>query len=488
MAARDKKNEVFVQSKGNFEEIVDLVLQLCIFKKKKICAVEKGGFCKGKTSELFFYFCSMQIPSLKSTHKQSSFKFNDMKTFLSLLFSLFCTLAALPSFAQLKVIADGKVGIGTSTPTQALEVNGQVKSTGRFFLLGANAGVNEAGVLAGFQRTTTGAAAIRFYNAPGNFDSWGTTFGLDATGGGGLFHKGNGNLLIVTQNTNSLDLGVNNVAKVRLQGSNGYVGINTMTPGFQLEVNGTAGKPGGGDWTAASDRRLKKDVKPFRDGLDKILQIEPVFFKYNGEGGLNADGKEYVGVIAQEMQKVAPYTIGTFTHKTIESALEDGNMVPTERVTDEETYLTYDGTAVTYMLVNAIKEQQRLIDEKDSKINELEERLTKLENLVANLGNANPINIQSIELSNQNSGFLLQNQPNPFNQATTIRYQLPENAKNSMLRVVDNNGRLLKEVKLSTDRQGEVLIHASELSAGTYSYSLIVDGRTVETRQMVLTK
>lgn len=411
-----------------------------------------------------------------------------MKTFLSLAFSLFFTLVTFTSFAQLKVLADGKVGIGTATPAQALEVNGQLRTTGQFILHGSNAGANEAGILTGFQRSTGGSAAIRFYNSSGNFNSWGTTFGLDPAGGGGLFHKGNGSLLIVTQNTQSMDLGVNNVAKMRLQGSDGFVGINTLTPGFQLEVNGTAGKPGGGEWTAASDKRLKKDVKPFKDGLEQILKIEPVYFKYNGEGGIKVDGKEYVGVIAQDMQKVAPYTVGTFTHKKIESALGEGNFVPTEKVIGEETYLSYDGTAVTYMLVNAIKEQQRLIDEKDVKINDLAERLERLENLVVNLGNTNPINIQSIDLSDSNSGFLLQNQPNPFNQNTTIRYQVPENAKNSILRVVDSNGRLLKEVKLNDGSKGDVIINAGELSAGTYSYSLIVDGRTIETRQMILTR
>lgn len=405
-----------------------------------------------------------------------------------LIATVLITLFSLPSFAQLKVIADGKVGIGTATPTQALEVNGQLKTTGQFILHGSNAGANEAGVLAGFQRTVAGPAAIRFYNAPGLFGTWGTTFGLDVAGGGGLFHKGNGSLLVATLNTQSMDLAVNNAAKMRIQGTDGFIGINTLAPGFQLEVNGTAAKTGGGVWSTPSDKRLKKDVKPFEDGLKQVLAIEPVFFKYNGEGGLKADGKEYIGVLAQDIQKVAPYTVSNFTHKIIESVLQEGNFVPTETVKGEETFLSYDGTAVTYMLVNAIKEHQKMIEEKDAKITALEERLNRLESIVATLGSATPgqtnLNIQTVDMN----GYLMQNQPNPFNQTTTIKYTLPKDTKNAALRVMDSNGRLLKEVKLSTDANGEVVLNAGELSSGTYSYSLVVDGRTLETRQMILTK
>jgi 3-deoxy-D-arabino-heptulosonate 7-phosphate (DAHP) synthase len=52
-----------------------------------------------------------------------------------------------------------------------------------------------------------------------------------------------------------------------------------------------------------------------------------------------------VGIIAQEMKEIAPYTIGSFK--------------------DEETnidYLNYDANAVTYILINAVQEQQLIID------------------------------------------------------------------------------------------------------------------------------
>ena len=37
-------------------------------------------------------------------------------------------------------------------------------------------------------------------------------------------------------------------------------------------------------------------------------QINPIWFRYNGKAGLPTD-KKYVGVIAQEIEKIAPYLI-----------------------------------------------------------------------------------------------------------------------------------------------------------------------------------
>lgn len=126
----------------------------------------------------------------------------------------------------------------------------------------------------------------------------------------------------------------------------GEVGIGTITPGFLLEVNGTAGKPGGGTWTASSDARLKQDIRPFTDGLEAILKINPIWYHYNSLSGYDTQ-PEYVGVIAQELQEVAPYMV-----TVSEKKMNDGS----------SGYLQVDNSAMTYMLINAVKEQQAEID------------------------------------------------------------------------------------------------------------------------------
>ena len=141
------------------------------------------------------------------------------------------------------------------------------------------------------------------------------------------------------------------------------VGIRTTAPLYTLHVNGTAAKPSGGSWTVASDKRLKQEVSLFSDGPAQLQQIEPVWFPYNGKAGLPTD-KKYVGVIAQHMQEIAPYTVGAFTYQ--------------DSTGKTEQYLDYDANALTYMLVNAVKQQVQL-QQKDNQIAALEMRLARLE-------------------------------------------------------------------------------------------------------------
>ena len=81
--------------------------------------------------------------------------------------------------------------------------------------------------------------------------------------------------------------------------------------------------------------------------MEILKQVNPVTFRYNGKAGLPVD-EEFVGIIAQDIQKIAPYMI-TEWQREEENGLS-------------EKYLSYDGNAMTYILINAIKEQQRQIE------------------------------------------------------------------------------------------------------------------------------
>ena len=140
--------------------------------------------------------------------------------------------------------------------------------------------------------------------------------------------------------------------------NNGNVGIGLTNPGYKLHVNGTAGKPGGGSWTAASDRRLKRNISPYTEGLAQLLTIQPVKYQYNKKAGTDTE-KEYIGVIAQDLKEVAPYMVGTFEKDGVE-------------------YFDVDNSAMMYMLINAVKElkaeneaQQKLIEQLQKDLNKL---------------------------------------------------------------------------------------------------------------------
>jgi hypothetical protein len=120
-----------------------------------------------------------------------------------------------------------------------------------------------------------------------------------------------------------------------------------------LEVGGNAYKTGGGLWFAISDERLKKDITPYQDGLEKLLQIEPVRFSYNDRFPITNSEKQFIGIIAQDMQEIAPYMVEERAFGRKAEELPNGE----ERVIDKgENFLTYDGSALTYMLVNAVQE------------------------------------------------------------------------------------------------------------------------------------
>ncbi len=143
-----------------------------------------------------------------------------------------------------------------------------------------------------------------------------------------------------------------NNAKLYVENDQDFgVYINSPTAAqFALYVNGEAAKPGGSAWIVASDSRLKNNVLNYNDGLATLMKINPVKFHYTEKSGYNSS-KEYVGVIAQDLQKVAPYMVGQF--KDIDS---------------DEEYLNVDNTAMTYMLINAVKEQQQQIEKLKAEI------------------------------------------------------------------------------------------------------------------------
>jgi hypothetical protein len=87
---------------------------------------------------------------------------------------------------------------------------------------------------------------------------------------------------------------------------------------------------------------------------------------------------------------------------------------------------------------------------------------------------------------NGDAPILQQNAPDPFNNNTVIRYYLPSSAKSAQLMVTNVSGQVLKYYTLSGKGTGQTTINAGELASGNYFYTLIVDGKKIATKQMVL--
>lgn len=83
---------------------------------------------------------------------------------------------------------------------------------------------------------------------------------------------------------------------------------------------------------------------------------------------------------------------------------------------------------------------------------------------------------------------LQQNIPNPFRDQTTINYYLPVNNTNAYINFYGMNGALLKSIRLAGSGKGNISLKANELPSGTYRYALIVDGKIVDSKQMILAR
>jgi len=86
---------------------------------------------------------------------------------------------------------------------------------------------------------------------------------------------------------------------------NGDVGIGTKNPGERLDVNGTVRAH---NFIPPSDVRLKKEITPINNPLEKTTQLRGVNYKWiNEEMG---EGMQ-MGVIAQEVEAIIPEVVFT---------------------------------------------------------------------------------------------------------------------------------------------------------------------------------
>ena len=231
----------------------------------------------------------------------------------------------------------------------------------------------------------------------------------------------------------------------------GGVIIPLVTGSYKLNVNGIVRSQGS---VYYSDKRFKQDIKPINNALSYINKLNPVTYKWNQK-----DFKEYnfnpgleIGFIAQEVEKVLPSVI----HK------------------DDNGYYSMNYNALIPVLTEAMKEQQKMIEQQQKEIDELK-ALVKGTTPKSILENP----VKTIQL--------FQNVPNPFSKETDIKFFLPETVKQANLTIYDMQGKQLRKIEINERNEANIKINAKELPAGMYMYSLIADGKEMDTKRMILT-
>lgn len=404
-----------------------------------------------------------------------------MKKLVCLVLLCVCSASV---FAQLKVTSDGKVGVGiTQTPISK-------------FAVGTPGYANMRNV---FESDIVTMYVNSLGNSPYDIGSWGTAIQTST-----LISSSRGDLGIygIVQNATPLSRGraagiVGRAGNATsgynwgiigsLGGSNNGTGILGTIGDYPLDVsingryagyfNGNVRVTGtiNGVVVGNSDIRYKQNVEEISTAnssgkqqvsvLNTITSLQPISYNYKQvymepqgdtlrsvKSGLFDEKslmykKKHFGLVAQDLQKVYPDLV----------------------YEEDNGYLAINYIELIPLLIQSIKELKAEVDQLTS----------------------GAIRLQSATSSDDISGIshavLYQNIPNPFTDRTEIKFTLPDQATHASICIFNMQGTMLKQIQVSS-QQPSVTINGSELSAGMYLYSLIVDGQLVDTKRMILTR
>ena len=404
----------------------------------------------------------------------------------AIFFTFIVSVISLSAFAQLKVASDGNVGIGigTSSPLSQLSIGTAGYSDCTLFAEGDRTGIyaKRSGTAPysstlvaskGFAPPTTNCYTYGIYglsNATSAFGS-GRAFGVLGKAGNSTsgYNYGVMGTTYGTQNGAGVVGTTNDNIDVNISGTYAGYFVGNMRTTAIIECQSL---------TQFSDMRYKQNIAglesaiPAAKGintLNTIIQMAPVEYnlkqQYQESKGDSATTnkplydensqlfqKKHFGLVAQDLQKIYP-----------ELVYEDDN-----------GYLSVNYTEIIPLLIQSIKELKAEVDGiKDSG-----------ETTKSAFSGTSAFS----EENKMETAGLFQNNPNPFNSETTIRFNIPKSVQNAQLHILNMNGVLLKSLQINQRGTGDEIINGNEFIAGMYLYSLVCDGRIVDTKQMLLTE
>lgn len=249
------------------------------------------------------------------------FRFNNIAT------SGFITFKIANS-DKLTIANSGNVGIGTTAPGSKLELYTASGTSEMLTLYNDYATTNSNGII--FNSKDSGGTKRDFARIVSTRDS-----------AKALLH-------FKIDNDGDLTNGVTLTNALSIEGG-GYIGIGTTDPTSQLHTTGTvrfanfgAGSlqtDADGNLSVSSDARLKIVQQDFGPALDKIRQLNGVIYRWNAESGMDMN-HDYVGFLAQDVEGLFPDLVGT----------------------NPNGYKSLNYAGLTVPIIQAIKEQQDLID------------------------------------------------------------------------------------------------------------------------------
>lgn len=420
-----------------------------------------------------------------------------------LIFTTAFAFVVLFANAQLKVYTSGKTYMGgtSTTPLSMLSVGGAGGTTIQGYF---------------YNSLTNGGAATKGEMATGTSGNNYGVIGRVPSGNSNAYGV-QGDASNASTQTGGISIGVYGIAGNAVAGSNygmwGRLNGSNNGAGMYSNINSTAStipgqysayfegnirttdatpeKPTDAYWTVVScDLRVKKDITDFKDGLNVLREINPVNFKYNGIGGMPINTTN-IGIIAQDVQMVAPYCVGksriilkdseksAFASDILETIKNDslGDQYVAE-------ILNYNPNGLFYVMINSIKQLDSTVTDLQAQLNAAKGQRTNNDNTQGKTETT-----LQIELANNSEIILYQNEPNPFNGSTVIRYFIPENISGSMyISFTDLYGKEIKKLELKEKGFGKIEASTENLASGIYSYSMMVNEKVIDTKKMMKNK
>jgi len=401
---------------------------------------------------------------------------------------------------RMVLTTNGDLGLGTSSPSYRLDITRStgLSSMGRF----NNAYTGTSGDRSSLIDIKTGDNFVWRYGVGGLNNSLGLNNGQfyiqNLSSGALLTILNNGNvgigytapykkLYVASNGTYTEDnTSGGDAIIVRASGSGACWGVNTFSSNSNGIVAGTgnsaayAGYFNGNVFTTgtylASDRKFKQNIVDLTSAMSIINQLKPKTYEYRQDANLKGmnlpQGKQY-GLIAQDVEQVLPNLVKET--KFDAGKMSAGNGTAAKGEVTEFKALNY--TELISIMIKGMQELSEQNQELSAKNEDLQKQIDELKGVKTTGTQSTAATLSSASLDNY---------PNPFTGATTIRYNLPAGFRAAQIVIADNSGTTIKQVQLSTAGNGTVNIDASKLGSGTYNYSLVADGKVILSKKMTV--
>ena len=344
--------------------------------------------------------------------------------------------------------------------------------------------------LSGYWNTATGAAALDS-NLTGNQNS-ATGFFASRLNTRGILNTANGYSALYNNETGNRNSAFGAGAGP-IAGPIGKTLENTTALGYEakttspnsVRIGNTSVTSIGGQvmWTAFSDGRFKRNIKEDVSGLDFVNQLRPVSYEVD-KLALNRFLNIPDSVTQQLEAKKATVRETGFVAQEVEAIVKKAGYVFSgiEAPQNEQDHYSIRYAAFVVPLVKAVQELTTLVNEQQKKSEEQQLEISALKQKLGISEGSTSRDMNNAKVA------LFQNNPNPFSQDTEIKMALPEGTGQASLILYNMEGKQLKNFQVNDRGNTSVKISGNDFSAGIYLYALIVDGKVVDTKRLILTK